>query len=101
MFPEVEILALAADLELKLQLIDGQWRLASKFTPDGTTREVNLTERQASAVMALFVGGFDDDSSGLVERLYAEIGEHSGPDGTWTRDNGVFADWSSAHRPIP
>lgn len=90
LFPEVEVHANAADMEMKLQTSSEGWIIAVKYTGPGencgTSKQATITSKQAGAVMALFIAS--DGMEELEQPLYDIIGTDLGE---------VTGDWS----PIP
>lgn len=58
-FPEVEIIAFAADMQLKLHYVSNDWLLEVKYVGPGEncglSRQTVLTAKQAACMMALFI----------------------------------------------
>jgi len=90
LFAEVEIHAVAADTEMKIQSSPDGWIIAVKYTGPGENcgliKQTILTAKQAGAVMALFIAS--DNMEELEQPLYDIIGTSLGE---------VTGDWS----PIP
>jgi hypothetical protein len=81
LFPEVEIIALATDLELRLQKHGPNWHLNVKYVGLGSIGEAQgavLTPQQAAAVMALFVTDDLPMESALRDIIGDSLGDCSG-----------------------